>query len=317
MRVVAIEDGGLRVVERPDPVPGPDDVVVEVAAAGLNAADLLQRRGLYPAPAGSPPDVPGLELSGTVVARGANVVDWMTGQRVCAVVGGGAQATHCVVPAEHLLAVPSGVDLVDAGGFPEAYSTAFDALRRHQSLHQGTRVLVSGAAGGVGTAAVQLAAALGTHVIAATRDERHHAELRTLGAAETVLVDDVGQLDPVDVVIELVGAAHLARAQAVLAPRATVVVIGVSGGGGRVEVDLLGLMSRRAVLTGSTLRSRSRADKADLAAAMAREVLPLWERGRLRVLVERTWPLEEAEAAYAAFAERGKFGKLLLTAPVS
>jgi NADPH:quinone reductase-like Zn-dependent oxidoreductase len=313
MRAVVIRDGALTVEERPDPSPGPRDVVVEVRAAGLNSADLLQRRGLYPAPPGSPADVPGLEVAGVIVDRGDDVVEWMTGERVCAVVGAGAQAEKCLVPSEHLLRVPPHVSWEEAGGFPEAYTTAFDALRRHPHLRQGSRVLVSGAAGGVGTAAVQLAAALGAEVVAVTRDDAHHDELRRLGAAQVTTIDEVDLIDPVDVVIELVGAAHLVKAQSILAPRATVIVIGVGGGGGRIDLDLLGIMSRRAVLTGSTLRSRSRDEKAEVAADMTASVLPLWAQGKVGVTVARTWDLSDVDAAYTSFADRGKFGKLILT----
>ncbi len=312
MRAVVISEGSLSIEERPDPVPGPRDVVVDVAAAGLNAADLLQRRGFYPAPPGWPVDVPGMEIAGTIVAIGEDVRGRSLGQRVCAVVGGGGQATRCLVPSEHLLDVPSSTDLIHAGGFPEAYTTAYDAITQAAHFEPGTRVLISGAAGGVGSAAVQVAAALGAHVIAVTRDDRFHDRLRALGAAEVTTIDHVGALEPVDVVIELVGAAHLAAAMNVLAPHATVVVIGV-GGGSRVEVDFLAVMTKRLRLTGSTLRSRSRTEKALLASSMVREVVPLWAANAVHVDVHATFPLEEVESAYDAFAAGGKFGKIILT----
>jgi NADPH:quinone reductase-like Zn-dependent oxidoreductase len=310
VRAVVIDDGRLRVSERPDPVPGPGDVVVAVRSAGINAADLLQRRGLYPAPPGWPADVPGLELAGVVASLGEGVDRVRVGQRVCAVVGGGAQATHCVVPAEHLLAVPDSVDLLDAGGFAEAFTTAHDALDNARCA-PGERVLVSGAAGGVGTAAIQLARLRGAHPIAVTRDARHHRALGELGAAETLTVDEVAGLAPVDVVIELVGAAHLSHALGVLAPRARVVVIGV-GGGGRVELDLLRLMATRASVTGSTLRARSRAEKAAVAAALAADTLGPWAAGELTVPVAARYRLDDVETAYEQFAAAGKLGKFVL-----
>ena len=312
MRAVTLVGEQLRVVERPDPVPGPRDVVVRVHGAGLNAADLLQRRGFYPAPPGWPTDIPGMEMAGTVVARGSDVHSTNLGARVCAIVGGGAQATHCVVPAEHVLDVPASVALTEAGGFAEAFTTAADALLTGGPLRPGTRVLVSGAAGGVGSAVIQLARAWGAHPIAVTRDSQFHEQLVALGAAEVTTVDEVAQLEPVNYVVELLGAVHLEQALKVLAPHANVVVIGI-GGGARVELDLLRMMAGRWRVTGSTLRARSREEKSDVAAILRRDVLPLWTSGDVRVVVQRTFVLEDAVTAYDAFGERGKFGKLILT----
>ena len=312
MRAVVINDGALRVEHREDPVAGPGDVLVAVRSAGLNSADLLQRRGFYPAPPGWPSDVPGLELSGEVRALGAGVSGFMIGQRVCAIVGGGAQATHCVVPAEHLISVPGGVEITSAGGFAEGFITAYDALITQAHLSSGERVLISGAAGGVGCSAVQVARAFGAHVIAVTRDDRHHARLRLLGAHETVTLGDVDQLEPVDVLLELVGAAHFERAQNVLARAARVVVIGV-GSGARVELDLLKVMNSRITVTGSTLRSRSREEKTVIARLVESELLPLWAAASIHVPIAMSFPLDAVEEAYAAFGEPGKFGKIVLT----
>lgn len=172
MRAVVIKDGDLVVEDRPMPEPGPGEVLVEIKAAGLNAADLMQRRGMYPAPAGSPADIPGLELAGVVVD---------TGQRVMAVVGGGAQATHLNVPEATLIPVPDNVSWAEAGGFPEAFTTAHDALFTQCGLSAGERVCIHGAAGGVGSAAVQLAHAAGAHVTATVRDPARHDDVRALG----------------------------------------------------------------------------------------------------------------------------------------
>lgn len=308
---ITIVDGELVVAERPSLTPAPGDVVVSVAAAGLNAADLLQRRGFYPAPPGWPADIPGLECAGTVVRVGEGVDASLLGQRVAAIVGGGGQAAECAIPASHLITLPDAIDWASAGGFAEAFTTAFDALVRQAQLHAGERVLISGAAGGVGVAAMQLAVARGAHVIAVTRDRSRHSELAALGALECITIDDVAQIAPVNVILELVGAAHLSVAQQVLAPHSRVVVIGV-GGGGRVEIDLLGIMSRRASVTGSTLRARSRDEKADIAAQMQREVAPLLESGALRVPLAGTFSLADAAMAYDAFAQPGKFGKFVL-----
>ena len=314
MHAAVLIDGRLEVRERPTPEPGPGDVLVAVAGAGVNAADLIQRRGFYPAPPGWPVDVPGLELAGVVSAVGPGVEAGLVGQRVCAIVGGGAQATHCIVPHEHLLSVPDSVDLTVAGGFAEAFVTAHDALVTQAAATAADRVLISGAAGGVGSAAVQIGARLGAHVIAVTRTPEFHDELRGLGAAETVTLEQVAALEPVDVVIELVGAAHLQSALTVLAPHARVVVIGV-GGGGRVEVDLRTVMNRRATITGSTLRARSREEKALVIGRVRADLLDDWAAQRLRVPVSRTFDLADIAAAYDYFAEPGKFGKVLVRTP--
>jgi NADPH:quinone reductase-like Zn-dependent oxidoreductase len=296
---------------RPTPVAGPGDVVVAVRAAGVNAADLLQRRGLYAAPTGWPPDVPGLEIAGVVDHVGDGVDPALRGRRVCAVVGGGGHATHCLVPAEHLIPVPDRVPWVEAGGFSEAFLTAHDALASQAHLGAGEHVLVSGAAGGVGVAAVQIARLLGATVTAVTRTPEHHARLREVGATLTVNPDEEPSLAPVDVVIELVGAAHLEGVQTILAPRARVVVIGV-GGGARAEIDLLRIMALRATLTGSTLRARSRREKAEVTERASVALVAAWADGRLRVPVERTFDLADAVAAYEYFARPGKFGKIVL-----
>ena len=313
MRAAVVVDGAVRTTTVPDPSPGPNEVVVHVSGAGINAADLLQRVGLYPAPTGAPAAIPGMELAGVVDGVGSGVTEWALGDRVMAVVGGGAQAELAVVHASHVLAVPDGTDLVSAGGFPEAFSTAHDALVTQGRLASGDRVLVTGAAGGVGTAAVQVAHRLGGTVVACARDPRHHDALRALGADVTIVPDDVADAAPFDVVLELVGAQSLSAVQPHLARFARVVVIGVGGGGGRVELDLLGVMTRRVTLTGSTLRSRSVEEKAQVAAGVRRDVLPLLASGAVRVPIQATFPLEDVAAAYDAFGAGGKLGKIVLT----
>jgi len=205
VNAVTLHETELRIEERPTPVPGAGEVLVRIHAAGLNAADLLQRRGHYSAPAGWPADIPGLELAGTVESIGEGVGDSLLSRRVCAIVGGGAQATHALVPASHLVTVPEHVSWEQAGGFAESFFTAFDALVRQADLRSGERVLISGAAGGVGNAAVQIARLRGAHVIASVRTLNHGAALRTLGAHEVCTIEQVNELAPVDVVLELVG----------------------------------------------------------------------------------------------------------------
>ncbi|HUY16287.1 MAG TPA: zinc-binding dehydrogenase [Acidimicrobiales bacterium] len=311
MLALTIDEKRLEVIERDTPEPGPDDVVVAVRAAGINAADLMQREGFYPAPPGFPDDVPGMELTGLVTDVGEGVSASLIGRRVCAIVGGGAQATHCVVASEHLLFVPDHVSWTEAGGFPEAFTTAFDALVTQGRLQSGERALVSGAAGGVGAAGVQIAHALGAEVVAVTRNDEHHGALRALGADETITLDEVGSLEPVDVVLELLGAANLSAAQRVLRPHARVVVIGV-GAGARVEIDLLSMMRSRFTLTGSTLRSRSREEKSAVASMLRQALLPLWERRTLSVPIAKAFDLRDAVAAYDFFGQPGKFGKVVL-----
>jgi NADPH2:quinone reductase len=311
VRALTIVNTTLTLEDRPIPEPGPYDVVVEVRAAGLNAADLMQRDGFYPAPPGWPVDVPGMELAGVVVAVGDRVVEPLMHRRVCSLVGGGAQAAYCAVPSEHLLFIPDNVSFLEAGGFAEAFSTAYDALVTQGQLRAGQRVLISGAAGGVGAAAVQITRALGAQAIAVTRDDQFHERLRELGAAETVTLDEVTSLEGVDIVLELLGAAHLSRALEVVNPYARVIIIGV-GAGSRVEMNLLQVMQMRLTVTGTTMRSRSREQKAEVARLVGDVLVPRWSAGEFVVPLAKVFDLENASAAYEYFAQPGKFGKVVL-----
>jgi len=309
--VVIGAGGALGVAERPDPVPGDTELLIAVRAAGVNGADLAQRRGEYPPPPGWPVDVPGLELAGEVVGVGGRVTRFVPGDRVMALVGGGAQASRATVDETHALPLPPGLSWPQAGGFPEAFTTAFDALFSQGGLALGERVLVSGAAGGVGTAAVQLAAIAGAHAVATVRDPALRDAVAALGAAEVVAPAEVAAAGPYDVVLELVGADDLAAALPSLAQRGRVLVIGM-GVGARLDLDLRLLMSRRAQIRGSTLRARSLAEKAAAIEAMRVFVLPLLADRRLRVPVCATFPLDEVERAYERFAAGGKLGKVVL-----
>jgi len=311
MHAVVIRDTQLHWEERDSPVPGDTELLVAVHAAGLNSADLMQRMGHYPAPPGAPADIPGMELAGEVVAAGSRVTRFGTGDRVMGLVGGGAQATMAVIEESHALAVPDSIPWAEAGGFPEVFSTAFDALFTQAGLSMGERVLVSGAAGGVGTAGVQLAAAAGASVVATVRDPARRHEVDLLGAAASIHPDDVAAHAPYDVVLELVGEASLPGVLPHLAIGARVVVIGV-GSGAKVEINLLQLMGSRARIGGATLRGRTRHEKANVTAAVATHVLPLLTSGRVRVPVCATFPLPDAGAAYEHFAAGGKLGKIVL-----
>ncbi|HET7489502.1 MAG TPA: zinc-binding dehydrogenase [Acidimicrobiales bacterium] len=313
MRAATIEGGAVVVLDHPDPVAGTGEVLVRVEAAGVNAADLHQRDGHYPAPPGSPPDIPGLELAGVVVATGPGAVRYSVGDRVMAVVGGGAQAELCTVHERLAVPAPAGVAWAELGGFPEAFTTAHDALFTQCRLAMGERVLVSGGAGGVGSAGVQLAVAAGASVTASVRDASLRDTVARLGAA-VVDPGGVAGTGPYDVVLELVGAPNLGLDLAEVAAGGRIAVIGL-GGGSRAELDLRALMTKRAVLRGSTLRARPLEGKAAAARAVESQVLPLLASGRVRVPVAATFPLAEVEAAYARFAAGGKFGKVVLVNP--
>ena len=314
MHAVVIREGQLSWEERDDPVPGDTELLVAVRAAGLNAADLVQRAGFYPAPPGWPKDIPGMEFAGEVVAVGRQVTLFAPGNRVMAVVGGGAQATLAFVDETHALPVPAGLPWNEAGGFPEVFTTAYDALFRQAALQMGERVLVSGAAGGVGTAGVQLAAQAGASVTATVRNPDRRDAVAALGADVVLAPGDEAANAPYDVVLELVGAPSLTSVLPHVATWGRVVVIGV-GGGGKLELELMQLMQRRIRIGGSTLRARSRREKADVAAAMAAHVLPALRTERLQVPIHQTFPLAEAQAAYDHFAAGAKFGKVVLLAP--
>lgn len=311
MRAVTIVDGALDWREHPDPVAGHGEVLVEVHAAGLNGADRLQVAGLYPAPPGAPADIPGLELAGEVAALGPGASRFAVGDRVMAVVAGGGQAELAVVHERHLLPVPEGLAWDAAGGFPEVFSTAFDALFTQCGLTVGERACIHGAAGGVGIAAVQLARAAGAHVTATVRAEDRRAEVAALGAHDVVAPDGFVAHGPFDVVLELVGAPNLPDDLRSLATGGRIAVIGV-GAGAKAELNLLELMGRRARIHGSTLRARSLEDKAAVARQVERHVLPLLATGEVRVPLDATFPLADAADAYARFAAGGKLGKVVL-----
>jgi NADPH2:quinone reductase len=311
MHAVVIRDKELHWEEREDPVAGDTELLIAVGAAGLNGADMLQRVGHYPAPPGAPADIPGMEVAGEVTSVGSQVTRFAPGDRVMALVGGGGQATMAVLDESHALPVPDALSWPEAGGFPEVFSTAFDALFTRANLRMGERVLVSGAAGGVGTAGVQLAAATGASVVATVRDAARHHEVAALGAAVVIDPSDVAEHGPYDVVLELVGAASLPTVLPHLAVGARVMVIGV-GSGAQMELDLRQLMYLRADIGGATLRNRTRREKANVAAAVETQVLPLLTSGRLRVPICATYPMAEATAAYERFLAGGKLGKVVL-----
>jgi NADPH:quinone reductase len=308
---VTIVDGQLRWLEHPDPVAAVGEILLDVRSAGINAADWGQRLGFYPAPLGSPPDIPGMEAAGIVAAIGPGVSRFAPGDRVMAVVGGGAQAERLVVHERCALTIPDSTEWDSAGGFPEAYTTAHDALFTQAELSIGDRVCVQGGAGGVGTAAIQLAVAAGATVVATVRSRELHPAVEALGAI-VVDPDSFGAHGPFDVILELIGGTNIDADIDALVIGGRILVIGVTAGGATPEVNLHGLMVARGRILASTLRSRPLEDKARAAQAVQRHVVPLLATNAVRVPVEATYPLQDAAAAYDRFAAGGKFGKIVL-----
>lgn len=311
MRAATIVDGRVEVAEHPDPTPGPGQLLVRVRAAGINNADLVQRLGFYPAPPDSPPDIPGMELAGEVVGVGPGVTRFTYGDAVMALVGGGAQAELAVVHERVAIPMPPTFDWPAAGGFPEIFATAHDALFAQCGLGVGDHLLVHGAAGGVGTAGVQLGVAAGARVVATVRNESLRPLVAELGAEVVAPEAPWDNGEPFDVVLELVGADNLARNVSALAPGGRISVIGV-GAGASAPIDLFALMGKRATVRGSTLRSRPLEEKALVVREVERRVLPLVDAGRIRVPVAATFALDEVGAAYDRFAAGGKFGKIVV-----
>jgi NADPH:quinone reductase len=311
MRAATIRDGDVRVEEHPDPEPGTGEILVRVRAAGINGADLHQRQGRYPAPPGAPQDIPGLELAGEVVARGMGAERFAEGDRVMAVVAGGGQAELAVVHERQAMPVPGALDWPEAGGTPEVFTTAHDALFTQAGLQSGERLLVHGAAGGVGVAGVQLGAATGAHVVATVRNPEMRAGVSGLGAHFVIDPEGFEEHGPFDVVLELIGAPNLPGDLQALSEGGRIVVIGV-GAGYQAELNLIALMAKRGRISASTLRPRPLEEKAVAARALERNVLPLFEHGALRVPVTETFPLEAVHDAYERFAAGGKLGKIVL-----
>jgi NADPH:quinone reductase len=310
MRAVTCRDGELRVEEQPDPVPGKGEVLVAVRAAGINGADMHQRKGRYPAPPGSPQDIPGLELAGEVVGLGEGVLRFKEGDRVMAVVGGGGQAQLAVLHERGAMPVPGNLDWPEAGGFPEVFTTAHDAIFSQGSLKAGETLLVHGGAGGVGTAAIQLGRAAGARVIATVRNEAMRSQVEAFGAT-VIPPEGFEEHGPFDVVLELVGGPNFESNLNALATNGRIVVIGI-GAGAKAELNLGVLMGKRGTIRASTLRPRPLEEKAIAMRLVERHVLPLVESGAVRVPIAETYPLGKAEEAYDHFAAGGKLGKIVL-----
>lgn len=327
MRALTISDGRLIVAERAVPDPGPGDVLVRVLGAGLNRADLLQRAGGYPAPAGVPADVPGLEFSGEVVAVGADVTGGPAlGETVFGITAGGAQAEYLTVAAEHCVTVPAALDPVAAGGIPEAFVTAHDAMVTRAAVQSGEWMFVPAVGSGVGTAAVQLARALGVHTIGTARTEAKLERCRELGLDVGLVAPTTadGTLDSaaltaalweatggIGVTLDLLGGPYLGIAIDAASPDGRIVCIGTLAGL-RTEVSVLSILVKRLRITGTTLRPRSRVAKAAATAEFARDVVPLLASGAVAPVIDTVVPLTEAEGAYALVARDENLGKVVL-----
>ena len=322
MRAVLITNFGDAEVLRLDSVPNPEpssrEVLVKVHASGVNRADLLQRRGLYPPPPGES-EVPGLEFAGVVEEVGAAVTRWSAGQRVMGIVGGGGYAERVVVDERVALRVPPGMDLTVAGAIPEVYMTAFDAVFRQAGLKSGETLLIHAVGSGVGTAAVQLARRAGARTIGTSRTGAKLERAAEMGldvglnggdAWDEAVMDATGGRG-VDVILDLVGAPYLAKNQAAIAVGGRHVVVGVPGGS-RAEIDLRALMARRARLFGTVLRARGVAEKAALAREFGAEVVPGFVDGSLVPVIDRVFAVTEAADAHRRMEANRNFGKIVM-----
>ena len=313
MRALVISDGELRIEERPTPAPEADQVLVEVAGAGLNRADLIQLRGLYPAPPGWPPDIPGLEFAGTVAGTGAGVKALREGDRVFGIVGGGAHATHLITKEELCSPVPDELDMLNSGGIPEAFITAHDALVTQGDLRPGERVLIHGVGSGVGTAAVQVARLLGATTVGTSRTEAKLRRAEELGLDQGVLASETmaDEIGEVDVVIDLIGGDYVVTDVKVCRLRGRIVIVGLLAGA-RTTLDLGAVWSKRLTIRGTSLRARPNYEKALAARAFEREVLPSLGRGDARVVVDNVFLLDDARQAYEHMLSNEGFGKTII-----
>lgn len=321
MKAIEIENGrgpadALRLTTRPLPAPGPGEIRIRVRAAGVNRPDIVQREGRYPPPPGAS-DILGLEVAGEVDALGDGVSRWAAGDRVCALLGGGGYAEYAVVDARHALPIPDGLDFTQAAALPETAFTVFANVFEGGGLKAGETLLIHGATSGIGVMAIQMAKAAGARVIATSRGAAKAEAARALGAdvsldaTEHDLTAAIQEAGGADVVLDMVGAAYAELNLNALKPGGRWVVIATLTGA-KAEIDLMRIMLKRIVLTGSTLRSRPADEKARLAAAVEATVWPWVASGAVRAQVEATFPLAEADAAHAHLEAGAHVGKVVL-----
>jgi NADPH:quinone reductase len=321
--VVGAEEDGRRiakVVRIPVPKPGPHEVLIKVAAAGLNRADLLQVQGFYPPPPGAPETV-GMEVSGTVVANGTDFSHWHLGAEVCALVPGGGYAEYCIAHEGSVLPVPKGVSLIDAAALPEAYFTVWTNVVDRTRLAPGETFLVHGGSSGIGTAAIQLFAARGHRVFATAGSQEKCDACTKLGASRAInyktedfvaVVKEETKNAGVDVILDMVGGSYVAKNLQALKLEGRLVNIAFQEGA-EVTLNMLTVMLKRLTLTGSTLRPRTPAQKAEIGKSLAREVWPLLDAGRIKPVVDSVFPLEKVADAHARMAGSQHIGKILLS----
>ncbi|MDD9993189.1 MAG: NAD(P)H-quinone oxidoreductase [Rhodospirillales bacterium] len=316
------EPGGpevLRPARRAVPEPGLGEVLIEVAAAGVNRPDTMQRQGAYPPPPGAS-DLPGLEVSGHVVANGPGAHRYETGDAVCALTHGGGYAEYCVAPETQTLPVPAGLSVVDAAGLPETCFTVWTNTFERARLRAGERLLVHGGSSGIGTTAIQIASALGVRVFATAGSAEKCAACENLGAERAIdyrnedfvtVVKEITGGEGVDVVLDIVGGSYLRRNLAALRPEGRLAQIAVQEAA-KSQIDLFALMRKRLTIVGSTLRPQSVESKARIAGALEETVWPLIEAGLVRPVIDTRLPLEQAAAAHACMEAGQHIGKILL-----
>ncbi len=320
MKVIAISKPGgpevLTLAERPLPAPKAGEVLVKVAATGVNGPDMMQRKGLYPAPPGAS-DLLGLEISGVVTAVGAGVTRWKIGDALCGLTNGGGYAEYCVIDANHCLPIPKGVSLVDAAGLPETFFTVWSNVFAGAQLKAGETFLVHGGAGGIGSTCIQLGKAFGAKVIATDSPDARCQLCRDLGADRVIdyktedFVEVVRTEGGANVILDIVGGANIEKNIKAASPDARIIQLAFAAGS-KVEINLMPIMLKRLSYTGSTLRTRPVAYKTRIAQALEAQVWPLIEAGKIRVVTGRTFPLSAAAEAHALMESAGHTGKILL-----
>jgi putative PIG3 family NAD(P)H quinone oxidoreductase len=325
MRAITISAPGgpevLTVSEVPDPVPGADEVLIDIAAAGLNRADLMQRQGFYPPPPGAP-EYPGLECSGRIASLGANVTGFSVGDEVCALLAGGGYAEKVAVHAGQVLPLPDGTTLVDAGGLPEVACTVHSNVVQLSGLAAGETLLIHGGGSGIGTFAIQLGKALGARVACTAGSQVKLDRCLELGADLAINYKDQDFVEAVrdftggrgaDVILDIIGAKYLARNLAALAVNGRLAIIGLQGGA-KGELDLGAMLGKRATVRATTLRARPAHEKAAIVAGVADVVWPLVSAGQIRPVIDTVLPLAEAAQAHRLMEADRHVGKILLRA---
>mgnify|MGYP003341147242 CR=1 FL=1 len=321
MKVIEISKPGapevLLPASRPVPAPKSGEVLVKVVATGVNGPDMMQRKGLYPAPPGAS-DLLGLEIAGEGVSVGDGVTRWKTGDRLCGLTNGGGYAEYCVIDANHCLPIPKGVSLIDAAGLPETYFTVWSNVFIGAQLKAGETFLVHGGAGGIGTTCIQLGKAFGAKVIATDSPDARCGICRDLGADRVIdykqedFVEVVRNEGGANVILDIVGGPNIEKNIKAASPDARIIQLAFAAGS-KVEINLMPIMLKRLVYTGSTLRTRPVAFKSRVARELESQVWPLIEAGKIRVVTGRTLPLSQAADAHALMESAGHTGKILLT----